>query len=38
LIKQLAEEFSGDVQIVVRYFPLPGHRNSFTAAYAAEAA
>jgi len=38
LIKQLAKEFSGDVQIVVRYFPLPGHINSMTAAYTTEAA
>lgn len=38
IVKQLAEEFSGDLQIVVRYFPLPWHRNSFTAARAVEAA
>lgn len=35
---QLKEEFKDDMQFVVRYFPLPGHRNSRTAAYTAEAA
>jgi protein-disulfide isomerase len=38
LMKQLTEEFSGDLQIVVRYFPMPGHRNATAAAYAVEAA
>lgn len=38
LIKQLATEFPNDLRIVTRYFPLPGHKNSFTAALAVEAA
>lgn len=35
---QLKEEYKDDLRFVVRYFPLPGHKNSRTAAYAAEAA
>ncbi len=38
LIKQLGAEFPDDLRIVTRYFPLPGHRNSMTAAIAVEAA
>lgn len=38
LIKQLATEFPNDLRVVTRYFPLPGHKNSFTAALAVEAA
>lgn len=38
ILKQLYQEFSGDMKIVVRYFPLPWHSNSSTAAYAAQAA
>lgn len=38
ILKQLYQEFSWDIQIVVRYFPLPWHSNSSTAAYAAQAA
>jgi protein-disulfide isomerase len=38
LIKQLAAEFPNDLRIVTRYFPLPGHKNSVTAALAVEAA
>ena len=38
LVKQLEQEFPDDLQIVLRYFPLPGHRNGMTAALAAEAA
>jgi protein-disulfide isomerase len=35
---QLKEEYKDDIRFAVRYFPLPGHKNSKTAAYAAEAA
>ncbi len=38
LTNQLKEEFKDDMRFVVRYFPLPGHRNSMTAAKAVEAA
>ncbi len=38
IIKQIKEEYGDSVRLVVRYFPLPGHKNSKTAAYAAEAA
>ncbi len=38
LIKQLGVEFPNDLKIVTRYFPLPGHKNSMTAAIAVEAA
>lgn len=37
-IKRLAEEFKDRVAFVTRFFPLPGHKNSLTAALAAEAA
>lgn len=35
---QLKEEFKDDMRLVVRYFPLPGHKNSRTAAHSVEAA
>lgn len=35
---QLKEEYKDSMRFVVRYFPLPGHKNSKTAAYAVEAA
>lgn len=38
LVKQLEQEYGDRVTFVVRYFPLPGHRNALPAAYAAEAA
>lgn len=38
VLKQLEQTFPDDLQIVLRYFPLPGHRNGMTAALAAEAA
>lgn len=38
VIKQLGTEFPNDLRVVTRYFPLPGHRNSMTAAIAVEAA
>ncbi|MCB2141293.1 DsbA family protein [bacterium] len=38
MVKQLAEEFNDDIRVVNRYFPLPGHKNSMTAALAVEAA
>lgn len=37
-IKQLKEEYKDRVRFVVRYFPLPGHKNSMTSALAVEAA
>ncbi len=38
LVKQLETDFKDDLQIVIRYFPLPGHRNGMPAALAVEAA
>lgn len=38
VIKQLGTDFPNDLKIVTRYFPLPGHKNSMTAAVAVEAA
>jgi protein-disulfide isomerase len=38
VMEQLREEYAGDITFVVRYFPLPGHPNSVTAAIAVEAA
>lgn len=38
LIKRLEEEFGNEVKFVVRYFPLPGHKNSMTSALSAETA
>ncbi len=38
LVKQLEQEFPDDLKVVLRYFPLPNHRNGMTAALAAEAA
>jgi protein-disulfide isomerase len=38
VIEQLREEYDGEINYVVRYFPLPGHFNSMNAALAAEAA
>lgn len=35
---KIKEEYKDDVRLVIRYFPLPGHKNSRTAAYAVEAA
>ena len=37
-MKRLSEEYKDDVKFVVRYFPLPGHKNSMTSASAVEAA
>ena len=37
LVKQLEQEFPNDLRVVLRYFPLPGHRNGMTAALAVEA-
>lgn len=37
-VKQILSEYGNDVRLVVRYFPLPGHKNSIPAALAAEAA
>lgn len=38
LVKQLEQDFPNDLRIVLRYYPLPSHRNGMTAALAAEAA
>ncbi|WP_457965878.1 DsbA family protein [Arthrobacter sp. D1-29] len=38
LIEELKKEYGDRITFVHRYFPLPGHRNSGTAALAAEAA
>lgn len=38
IIEKLREEFAGEVTFAFRYFPLPGHLNSTTAALAVEAA
>ncbi|HEV7956792.1 MAG TPA: thioredoxin domain-containing protein [Marisediminicola sp.] len=38
LIEDLREEYAGRVTFVLRYFPLPGHKNSMTSAIAVEAA
>ncbi len=38
LVKRIAEEYGDRVSFVTRYFPLPGHKNSMTAARAVEAA
>ena len=38
VVKKLQNEFSNDLLVVIRYFPLPGHKNSMTAALAVEAA
>ncbi len=38
ITKQIKEEYKNNILFVVRYLPLPGHKNSRTAAYAVEAA
>ncbi len=38
LVKRLSEEYENEVAFVSRYFPLPGHKNSMTAALAVESA
>lgn len=38
IVKQLKEEYKDKIRFVVRYFPLPGHKNSMTSALAVEAA
>ncbi len=38
VVQELAKAYPNDLKIVTRYFPLPSHRNSMTAALAAEAA
>ncbi|WP_394279955.1 DsbA family protein [Microbacterium sp.] len=38
VVEQLREDYAGEINFVVRYFPLPGHYNSMNAAIAAEAA
>ncbi|MEU6248203.1 thioredoxin domain-containing protein [Glycomyces sp. NPDC047010] len=37
-VERLREEFKGEIDYVLRYFPLPGHGNAMPAALAAEAA
>lgn len=38
VVEDLRERYAGEVTFVMRYFPMPGHRNSRTAAHAVEAA
>ncbi|WP_031511338.1 DsbA family protein [Streptomyces megasporus] len=38
VVEQLREEYEGRVTFVIRYFPLPGHKNAELAARAVEAA
>ena len=38
VVQELAKAYPNDLKIVTRYFPLPSHRNSMTAALAVEAA
>lgn len=38
VIEQIRAEYEGEINYVVRYFPLPGHFNSMNAAVATEAA
>lgn len=38
ITKKIKEEYKDNLLFVVRYLPLPGHKNSKTAAYAVEAA
>jgi cyclophilin family peptidyl-prolyl cis-trans isomerase len=38
VLAQLIEKYPNDVRVVFRHFPLSGHANSLSAAYAAEAA
>ncbi len=38
VIEQIREDYDGEINYVIRYFPLPGHHNSMNAALAAEAA
>lgn len=38
LVKELKEEYKSAIRVVIRYYPLPGHPNSMTAARIVEAA
>lgn len=38
IVKELEAAYPDDLRVVSRYFPLPGHKNSMTAALAVEAA
>ena len=38
MLAQLSEKYPDDLRVVFRHFPLNGHPNSLSAAYAAEAA
>jgi protein-disulfide isomerase len=38
VVEQIRADYEGEINYVVRYFPLPGHFNSMNAALAAEAA
>lgn len=38
IVKQLEKDFPNDLRVVLRYFPLPGHKNGLPAALAVEAA
>ncbi|ARJ07799.1 disulfide bond formation protein DsbA (plasmid) [Cnuibacter physcomitrellae] len=37
-VEQIREEYAGQITVVTRYFPIPSHQNSMTAAIAVEAA
>lgn len=37
-VEQIRADYEGEINYVIRYFPLPGHSNSMNAAIAAEAA
>ena len=38
VVKRLSEEYKDEMKFIIRYFPLPGHKNSMTSALAVEAA
>ena len=38
LVKQLEQDFPNDLKVVLRYFPLPSHKNGLPSALAVEAA
>lgn len=38
LVKKLEQEFTNDLRVVLRYYPLPSHKNGLPAALAVEAA
>lgn len=38
VMEEIREQYAGEVNFVIRYFPIPGHLNSMTSAIAVEAA